>query len=124
MYMSTWKKYLPVIRILLKKSATAEQVLPVDRLDFEKVNKLRKPVCSFSMEMINGKLSPFSPAVSGKELADVLREDDITRVLIRNNHYHISMNSKFELRIRNANPAEETSAVTEPSIENAEAGKD
>lgn len=116
MYIPTWRKYLPVIRILLKKSAAEEQVLSVDRLDFEKVNKLRKPVCSFNMELKKGKVSPLSAAVSGKELADVLREDDVTSALVRNNHYAISMNSKYELRIRNTGQEQEVNSTSENAV--------
>jgi hypothetical protein len=107
MYIQTWKKYLPVIRILLKRSASAEQVFSVDRLDFEKVSSLRKPVCSFSIKLTNGRMSPFNPNVTGKDLFTVLMEDDLSRALIRSNEYHISMSNKYELQIKNANPAGE-----------------
>ena len=36
MYNHIWKKYLPIIKILLKKSVAEEQVLALNRVDFER----------------------------------------------------------------------------------------
>ena len=38
MYTHIWKKYLPIIRILLKKSITESQVLDLNRIDFERAS--------------------------------------------------------------------------------------
>jgi len=108
MYTNIWKKYLPVIRLLLKKALTEEQLLVMDRFDFEKVNKARKPLCAFSLEMNKGKLSPFSPPAAGKDLAEVLLGDSVTNALVRQNHYAISLSNNFKLQIRNAGPVGES----------------
>lgn len=105
MYTYTWKKYLAVIRILLKRSATGEQVLSLNRIDFEKGNRIRKPLCSFSIELVKGKLASMSQSVPAKDLITVLLEDDVASVLVRQNHYMISLNSDFLLRISNSSPA-------------------
>jgi len=104
MYTNIWKKYLPVIKLLLKKSLTEEQLLVMDRFDFEKVNKARKPLCAFSMEMNKGKLSPFSPPAAGKDLAEVLLGDPSTATMVRQHHFAISLTNNFKLQIRNAGP--------------------
>ena len=124
MYVHTWKKYLPVIRILLKRSATADQSFNLDRLDFEKVNKSRRPLCSFSIELVKGRLSSLRAPVPGKDLTEVLLEDAVARELVRNNHYSISLNSKFELQIKNANPVKEAVAIAHDDITSDEKEKD
>jgi hypothetical protein len=50
MYSQTWNKYLPVIRILLKRSATAPQQTGLNKTDFETGgSRTRKLSCSFTI---------------------------------------------------------------------------
>jgi hypothetical protein len=106
MYTYTWKKYLPVIRLLLKRSAGTEQSVALNRTDFEKTTKLRKPACSFSVEIIRGRLSPLDKSVPARDLLGILQEDDITRNLMNQYQYAISLNSDFLLSIKNITPVE------------------
>ena len=105
MYVYVWKKYLPVLRILLKRSSGADQVLSVDRFDFEKTNKAAKNSFSFLIDVVRGKLSPSGSPVAARDLIEVLMNDEMSSELIRKNHYIISLSSKFELHIRNGSPA-------------------
>ena len=111
MYTYTWKKYLPVIRLLLKRSAAEEQLLTLSRMDFERNSRLRKPVCSFSIELIKGRLSKLNPSAPAKDLLDILMQDDIARALLRLHDYNISLNPDFQLSIKNCTP------ITEPAVE-------
>lgn len=104
MYTYTWKKYLPVIRLLLKKSATSDQSMTLNRIDFEKTNKLRKPACSFSIELKNARLSTINQSAPAKDLLEILMQDDGARTLLRGNHYTISLNSDFVFSIKNLSP--------------------
>lgn len=101
MYTHIWNKYLPVIRILLKKSAAAEQKVGLNRIDFETANRSRKPACSFNIELANGRFVALSQSVPAKELVTTLLEDDVAKSLLRQNHYTISLNSDFQLSITN-----------------------
>jgi len=101
MYTYAWKKYLPVIRILLKRSSTAEQVLSVNGIDFEKANRNRKNTSSFTLECNKGKLTPLHPVGAGKEFTEVLLEDAIIKPLIKSNHYIFTFTRNFELNIKN-----------------------
>ena len=105
MYTYTWKKYLPVIRILLKKSATAEQSVSLNRIDFERTTKLRKPSCSFSVEIIRGKFNAINPPAPAKDLLGIMQEDEAVRSLLRSHQYSISLNSDFLLSIKDITPA-------------------
>ena len=105
MYTYTWKKYLPVIRILLKRPAGTDQTVSLNRTDFEKTTKLRKPACSFSVEVGRGRMVGVNPPVAAKDLLSILQEDSIANQLIRQYQYSISLNSDFILTIKNITPA-------------------
>jgi hypothetical protein len=108
MYTYTWKKYLPVLRILLKKSASAEQSLTLNRTDFEKTTRLRKPSCSFSVEIKRGRLASINPPLPARDLLSIFQEDEIVRELLRHHQYAIHLNNDFQLTIRDITTAEAT----------------
>lgn len=74
MFSLIWKKYLPVIIILLKKVKQEEQSLPMNVSDFERASGGKKVKFSFnSLEINNGKLNTQikCPEIA-KDLAQVL----------------------------------------------------
>jgi hypothetical protein len=117
MYTHVWNKYLPVIRILLKKSVSAEQKMGLNRTDFEKGNRTRKPSCSFNVELVKGRFSTISQSATAKELVAVLLEDEIAKALLRQNNYKISLNSDLQLSIANITPNVETVTEVTPVTE-------
>ncbi|MEP7371902.1 MAG: hypothetical protein ABI675_00850 [Chitinophagaceae bacterium] len=112
MYAHVWSKYLPVIRILLKKSATGEQKMGLNRTDFEKGNRTRKPSCSFNVEIVKGRFSTISQSAPAKELVSTLLEDEVAKGLLRQNHYKMSLNSDLQLTITNITPVEAVAETT------------
>ena len=119
MYTYTWKKYLPVIRLLLKRSEAEEQSLTLNRTDFERTTKLRKPSCSFSIEVIKGRLNKLNPSPPAKDLLEILLQDVVAESLLRKEHYAISLNADFQLHIKNLTPApeiQETKATNEENL--------
>lgn len=106
MYTHIWNKYLPVIRILLKKSVAAEQKMGLNRIDFEKGNKTRKPACSFNIELVKGRFTTISQSAPAKDLVTVLLEDEVSKALLRQNNYAITLNSDLQLSIANITPVE------------------
>ncbi len=110
MYTHIWNKYLPVIRILLKKSVAEEQKMGLNRTDFEKGNRNRKPACSFNIELIKGRFVTLSQSVPAKDLVAALLVDEVSKTLLRQNHYTISLNSDLLLSITNRTPVEEVAA--------------
>ena len=91
MYKHVWNKYLPVIRILLKRSASAVQKMGLNRTDFDKGTKGRKSSCTFHIELEKGRVTTISPAAPAKDLVALLLEDEITKALLRQNNYKISL---------------------------------
>lgn len=108
MYTFIWNKYFPVIRILMKRSADTEQMLELNRIDFERTGKGRKAVYKFNIEFTDGKLTGMirdNPLAQG--LASVLMEDDVTKELLLQNNYEFSFDTKFQLHIKNIKKQQE-----------------
>lgn len=105
MYTNVWNKYLPVIRILLKKSKAGEQTLNLNLPDFERAGIGRKSGHKFNILFSKGKVKDIiiaSPIASN--LAALLLEDDTIKELMRQDDYQIIMNPKFQLTIRQVAP--------------------
>lgn len=101
MYANVWTKYLPVIRIILKKSLSAEQVLQLNIPDFERAGLSRKSGYKFMIRMMNGKVDNViidSPVASA--LTSVLLQDPATKQLLLQHEFQISLSPKFELTIK------------------------
>jgi len=121
MYTYIWKKYFPVIRILVKRSANAEQMLDLNRIDFERSGKGRKAVYKFNIEFVNGRpTTMLGDNQLAQTLASALMEDDITKELLSQNNYEFSFDTKFQLHIKNIKKLEENLQeevnVEEPSL--------
>lgn len=114
-----WKKYLPVIKLLLKKSATGGiQTVKLDSMDFNKGNRKSKLSLSFKVEMARGRLITINASPVARELFEVLAEDSAARTFIQQNKYEVSLNSNFELKIQNTQ-AEVTGDISLPEAEDS-----
>ena len=102
MYTQVWTKYLPIIRILLKRSATAEQTLDMNRIDFERAGSGRKAGYKFIIEFRKGRVSNLiSSSPLASNLATVLLQDAVVKDLFQKVDYDISLNTRFQLHIKN-----------------------
>ena len=102
MYTQVWTKYLPIIRILLKRSATGEQTLDMNRIDFERAGSGRKAGYKFTIELRKGRVSNLiSSSPLATNLATVLTQDPVVKELFQKNDYNISLNTKFQLHLKN-----------------------
>lgn len=122
MYNHIWKKYLPIIKILMKKSAGADQVLNLNRVDFERAGTGRKAGYKFVIEFTDGKVgNVISGSTLAMHLASVILEDDSAKQILLENNYEVSLNTKFQLSIKNVSPAaEEEVSPKKKSAETAE----
>ncbi len=108
MYTHIWLKYLPIIKILMKRSASGDQNLDLNRIDFERAGTGRKSGYKFTIELTNGRVanvisnSPLAP-----DLATVILQDDVIKSLLTNNNYQVSLNTRFQLSIKNVSPQPE-----------------
>jgi hypothetical protein len=103
MYNHIWKKYLPIIKILMKKSVSGEdQLLALNRIDFERAGTGRKAGYKFKIEFIDGKVgNVISGSTLAMHLAQVIIEDDAAKQILVEHNFEISLNTKFQLIIKN-----------------------
>lgn len=108
MYTNVWPKYLPIIRIVMKRSLVAEQVLNLNAPDFERAGMKRKSGYKFSFGLKNGKLkNVIIDLPLASSLAATLIEDKAINELIQTNEFHIELSPKYELTIRHIPHPEE-----------------
>ena len=101
-YDAIWNKYLPVIRILLKKSAIEEQAFSMNRIDFERAGSSRKSGYKFTINFTNSRPDTI---FTGNELVQAfvtaLRDDEIIQQHLVKNSYAFTFTSKYQLQIKN-----------------------
>ncbi len=116
-YFSVWNKYLPVIRILLKKSAATEQNLVMNRIDFERAGGSRKSGYRFVLNFIDGRSDML---LSGNELAQtlisVLMNDAVIHEHLLKYNYTFTFTSRYQLQIKN-NSITKQKELPEPANE-------
>lgn len=101
MYSHIWKKYLPIVKILMKKSNNEVQVLDLNRVDFERAGSGRKAGYKFMIEFTDGKVgNVISGSPLAMHLAQVVLEDDAAKQILQENNYEMSLNTRFQLTIK------------------------
>jgi hypothetical protein len=114
MFIQTWNKYLPVIRILLKRSVNADQTLDMNQSDFQRASGGKKVKYTFSILLIKGRLrATEAPPPLAKDLVTVLQQDDVAFSFLRKNELEFAMNNSFQLVIKNKTPATEPGPQTD-----------
>ena len=102
MYIHIWNKYLPIIKILLKKSSAGEQKLALNRIDFERAGSGRKSGYKFVINFSKGRVANvISGSPLASDLAVVINQDGILKNLLNDKDYDLILNTKFELTIKN-----------------------
>lgn len=114
MYTQIWSKYLPIIKILLKRSANGNQTLELNRIDFERAGSGRKAGYKFLITLNAGRIANvLSGMPLAKDLADVMVADTAIREILAKGNYEIGLNTRFQLSIKNVSPAEEATTEAE-----------
>jgi hypothetical protein len=115
-YLSVWNKYLPIIRILLKRSATEDQVLDINRIDVERVGGTRKSGYRFMVNFVNGRPDAlFSGNDIVQTFISVLQTDETINNHLVKNDYTFTFTSKYQLQIKNNGSSKQTEEV--PALE-------
>lgn len=101
MYNLVWKKYLPIIRILMKRSMSEDQVLDLNRIDFERAGTGRKAGYKFKIEFNDGKVgNVISGSTLAMHLAQVVLEDESAMQILKDANFDMTLNTKFQLTIK------------------------
>jgi len=104
MFNQVWKKYLPVIVILIKKAVNQEQSFSMNQTDFEKAAGGKRIKFSFShLQINNGMIQSVSSLTPlAREFASSLLDDERARSLIGDRNLEFSLSGSFELRIKDS----------------------
>jgi len=120
MFTPTWNKYLPIIKILMKRSITAPQTLDMNFIDFQRAAGGRKVKFTFSINLHKGRIQNITaPPPLARDLSTVLQENPETSKLVRQYDYDFSLNSNFQLTIKNNTPA-----ISEPDAATPDANSE
>jgi hypothetical protein len=107
MHTQIWDKYLPVIKILLKKSASEAQTLNLNVQDFERAGLARKSGNKFNLHFQNGRAdNAINASPLAKDFASTLLGDDAVKNLFKDGEYELSLNNKYQLGIKCLHKAE------------------
>jgi len=109
-YASIWNKYMPIIRILLKKSAAGEQILSMNRIDFERAGSSRKSGYKFTINFTKSKPDTiFTENELVQSFVAALHEDEIIQQHLLKNDYTFTFTTKYQLQIKNNTLGQEIS---------------
>ena len=98
-YTQIFNRYMPVIKILLKKSIQAEQVLALDKGDFEKVGS-RKSGFKFRIEFVKGRVANLiSGSEIASELALAMQENEGVRNVLITNDFAVELNTRYQMKL-------------------------
>jgi uncharacterized protein (DUF2344 family) len=100
MYTQVWTKYLPVIRVMLKRSVASPQVLKLNRTDFDKAGGGKKVGFKFLVEFKNGKVQNRFTSAIAKDLVTVIQQDEATMNILSGKEFEIDMNPKCEVNLK------------------------
>src|SRR5476651_844819 len=100
-YLTTWKKYLPVIRLHLKRSLNEEQSFKLNITDFESAGDRGKSGYTFNIQMENGKVTNnISGSAIARDLWELLKTDEIIKGILQDKAVKISVGKSFMLTIK------------------------
>jgi hypothetical protein len=117
MFFQTWVKYVPVLRILLKRSLSDEQILEMNSSDFYRAAGGRKVRYNFSFALHRGKLQNLESATPlGKDLIEALQRDVAAWKFVKENHLEFTLSKNFKLQIRNTTPVDKEAEIELPVL--------
>lgn len=101
MYLQAWRKYLPVIVILIKRSAETPQTLSMDANDFIKSSGGKKLKLGFTGLRLQKARISANPAQSeiAKDLAALLQESPAIRNILLTRDVRFAMSNDCTLSI-------------------------
>ena len=100
-YLTTWKRYLPVIRLHIKKSLNEDQQFKLNIQDFESAGDRGKSGYSFSITLENGRvITNISGSPVARDLYEALKSDEAIKAMLQDKSVKISVGKSFILSIK------------------------
>jgi hypothetical protein len=117
MYTQVWTKFLPVIRIMLKRAVASPQVLKLNRTDFDKAGGGKKVGFRFTVELKGAKVQNKVVSPIAKDLITAIQQDPATTEILAGKLYELDLNPKCELSIRYTSVNVDTATEQEANVE-------
>jgi hypothetical protein len=100
-YLATWKKYLPVIRLHIKRSLNEDQSFKLNITDFESAGDRGKSGYTFNINMENGRVTNnISGSAIARDLFELLKNDEVIKGIMQDKNVKISVGKSFLLSIK------------------------
>jgi hypothetical protein len=118
-YLTTWKRYIPVIRLHLKRSLNGEQQFKLNITDFESAGDRGKSGYTFSIVLENGKVTNnISGSAVARDLFEAMKDDEAIKAMLQNKSIKISVGKSFMLNIKTSHISsyKDTAAITDEAI--------
>ncbi len=91
-FLTLWMKYLPAIRILIKRSVNEGQQISLGKMELQSVDNRKNANFSFNLEISKGKVeNNIGVAPIGKDLFSVLSNDLVIRNFMGDKNIIIQM---------------------------------
>jgi hypothetical protein len=101
MFLALWTKYLPVIRILLKKSVKEEQQVSLGKLELQSADSRKNANYTFSITIVNGKVeNGIGGKPIGKDLFSILNNDLMVSDFMQDKTITISLGKNSLLTLK------------------------
>lgn len=113
-FLALWTKYLPIIRILLKKSVAEDQQLSLGKMELQSIDNRKNVNFSFSLDISKGKVeNRIGVAPIGKDLFDVLNRDPIVISFMSDKNISFQMTRQSIMTLKTSQAAEKSVAGTD-----------
>jgi hypothetical protein len=100
-FLTLWMKYLPALRILLKKSVAEDQQISLGKMELQTLDNRKNANFSFSIAVTKGKVeNTIGVAPIGKDLFSVLSSDSITKSFMDDKNITIQMTRSALLTLK------------------------
>lgn len=120
MYTQLWKKYLPVIRLLLKKTVDGEQKLQIYKHEFERTGARNKLGFVFTLELVNGKpINKSNTTAVASDLYGVLISNEAVAEWLKDQCVKISVGRSCELVMQKFEKVVKEEVVVEAPLASA-----
>ncbi len=106
-FLALWTKYLPVIRILLKRSINEEQQVSLGKMELQSVDNRKNANYSFNLAISKGKVeNNIGTTAISKDLFYVLSKDSVVSSFMNDKVIRFQMTRAAQLTLK-ADPVEQ-----------------
>lgn len=101
LYHSLWQKYLKVIDILMRNANNGEQILQLQRYEFEVSGNRKDSGYTFTLEIVNGLVvNNISGSAVARDLYDILKGSEKIKSMFKETNFRITLGKNYILKIR------------------------